>query len=284
MTHDELYEMIKLPEGAIEQLKECEKQRSGEIPSEIRERLFRRDTWDEGIKDLQMFLGEDHYCMKILWEQLNFICSYSYEEYKRRGISKDIFQDTFGFVTRFVSGTKDANGKYKYDWAWWLQRQITLQEFRIGSLEYEFVEINNHREVEIHIPSDADMSLKALCQSVKDFIKFEEEYMPDWVNVEITTETWMIMPELEEMLPPKSNINQFKTLFNVDSVDYEQTWYMGWIFPGYSEVNEDLPEKTTLHRKLKEHLLSGKKFGIAKGHLVLDRVYQIVEKNLRLFT
>ena len=34
-----------------------------------------------------------------------------------------------------------------------------------------------------------------------------------------------------------------------------------------------LPEKTTLRRKLKEHMLSGKKFGIAKGHLVLERVF-----------
>ena len=71
------------------------------------------------------------------------------------------------------------------------------------------------------------MNLEALCRSVRDFVKFEEKYMPDWVGVEITTQTWMIMPE-----------------------------------------------RTTLHRKLKEHLLSGKKFGIAKGHLVLDRVIE----------
>lgn len=273
MTHDELYTIIELPEGVIEQLNEYEKERKEELPSEIEKMLFSRATWDEGIKMLQAFLVEDPYCMKILWEQLNFVCLYTYEEYMKRGISKDIFKDTFGFVTRFVSATKDENGKYKYDWAWWLQRQITLQEFRIGSLEYEFVESNDHREIEIHIPSDADMDLKALCQSVKDFKEFEKEYMPDWIDVDITTQTWMIMPELDEFLTPESNIIQFKSLFDVDSVDYEQSWYMGWIFPGYSEVNDNLPEKTTLHRKLKEHLLSGKKFGIAKGHLVLDRVY-----------
>lgn len=228
MTQEELYKMIKLPEGAAEQLREYEKQRDKEIPDDIKDKLFCRATWDEGTKQLQQFLGEDPYFMNILWEQLNFVCTYSYEEYKKRGISDEIFADTFGFVTRFVSGTKDANGKYRYDWAWWLQRQITLQEFRIGSLEFEFVEAFNHREVEIHIPSDADMNLNALCRSILDFVKFEEKYMPDWCNVAITTDTWMIMPEL--------------------------------------------PEKTTLHRKLKEHLLSGKKFGIAKGHLVMDRV------------
>lgn len=272
MTSKELYEMIKLPEGVIEQLSQYENNRKGDIPAEIKEKLFSRELWDGGIKELQAYLGEDPYCINILWEQLNFVSSYTYEEYVKRGISLQVFADTFGFVTRFITGTKDADGKYKYDWAWWLQRQITLQEFRIGSLEYEFVEANGHREIEVHIPSDAGMSKEALCQSIKDFRKFEEKNMPDWMDVPITTFTWMIMPELEEFLPKNSNILTFKSLFDIDYVDYEQNWYMGWIFPGYSEVSEKLPEKTTLHRKLKEHLLSGKKFGIAKGHLVLDRV------------
>ena len=100
-----------------------------------------------------------------------------------------------------------------------------------------------------------------------------------WSSVAITTNTWMIMPELEEFLPADSKILGFKSLFDIDRVDYEQTWYMGWIFPGYSEIDQNLPEKTTLHRKLKEHLLSGKKFGIATGHLVIDRI-DMVKRNL----
>lgn len=277
MTSIELYELIKLPIGVIEQLKQYESHRKSDIPSEIREKIFIRECWDEGIKELQAYLGEDPYGINILWEQLNLVCSYSYDEYIKRGIPISIFAATFGFVTRFVSGTKDTNGKYKYDWAWWLQRQITLQEFRIGSLEYEFVESNGHREIEVHIPSDANMSIEALSKSVMNFLDFVEKYMADWRNVAITTFTWMLMPELEEFLPKESNILMFKSLFDIDYVDYEQNWYMGWIFPGYSEVNENLPEKTTLHRKLKEHLLSGKKFGIAKGHLVLNRVYLAVK-------
>ena len=85
MTHLEFYQLIHLPEGAINQLNQYEKQRKGEIPAKLREKLFSRETWDEGVKE--------------------------------------------------------------------------LQEFRIGSLEYEFVEVNHHREVEVHIPSDADMTL-----------------------------------------------------------------------------------------------------------------------------
>ena len=43
----------------------------------MKEKLFRRYAWEEGVKELQAFLGEDPYCMKILWEQLHFVCTYS---------------------------------------------------------------------------------------------------------------------------------------------------------------------------------------------------------------
>lgn len=275
MLPKEFYKIIDLPEGVIEQLDEVEQNRSCEMPVEIKEKLFNRKTWPEGIEELKQFLGEDPYSMKILWEQINLICSYSYEQYVKRGIPDTIFKDTFAFITRFVAPTKDENGKYRYNQAWWLPREITLQEFRIGSLEYEFVEENNQHEVGIHIPSDADMNLKALCSSVADFIEFEKKYFPDWCGTVMTTETWMIMPELEEFLSKDSHIVKFKNLFDIDYVDYEQTWYMQWIFPGYSEINENLPEKTSLQKKLKQYLLSGKKFGIAKGHLVLERVFSL---------
>ena len=276
MTVNELCRLIELPQGVMVQLQECESERKDDIPSDIKEKLFKRETWDKGIEELKTFLGEDPYSMKILWEQLHLTCTYAYEEYIRRCIPLSVFADSFGFVTRFVTSTKDINGKYSYHWAWWLQRQITLQEFRIGSLEYEFVEEGGQRRIEIHIPSDADMKLESLCRSVMDFVEFQKKYFTEWKGVQMVTDTWMIMPELEDFLPADSKILGFKGLFDIDSVDYGQTWYMGWIFPGYEEVNENLPEKTTLQRRLKEHLLSGKKFGIAYGHLVMDRVKKVL--------
>ena len=273
MTREELYEQIRLPGEIIEQLKEYEGHRRGDIPAGIREKLFARGCWDEGIKELRAYLGDDPCGIRILWEQLNLALSYTYEEYMRRGIPGSVFADTFGFVSRFILRTKEIHGKYKYDVDWWLPRQISLQEFRIGCLEYEFVESEESREIKIHIPSDADMRKDALCQSVMDFLEFQKKYLPDWGGVEITTFTWMIIPELEEILPETSNILAFKSLFDIDYVDYEHGWHMGWVFPGCSEINENLPEKTSLQRKLKEHLLAGKRFGNAKGHLVLDRVY-----------
>ncbi len=37
------------------------------------------------------------------------------------------------------------------------------------------LEANRKREVEVHIPADADMSMHALSQSVKNFLEFEKK-------------------------------------------------------------------------------------------------------------
>ena len=42
---------------------------------------------------------------------------------------------------------------------------------------------------------------------------------------------------------------------------------MGCVFPGHDIVNENLPKKTSLQKRMKAYLLEGKKIGVAKGHL-----------------
>ena len=51
------------------------------------------------------------------------------------------------------------------------------------------------------------------------------------------------MPELEEFLGEDSRIVAFQKRFQIDHIDREATWYMGWIFPGYDTVDDQLPKK-----------------------------------------
>ena len=67
MTIYKLCKMINLPRGAADQLRECENIRKDDIPADIKEKLFERNTWDKGLEELKTFLGEDPHSMKILW-------------------------------------------------------------------------------------------------------------------------------------------------------------------------------------------------------------------------
>lgn len=267
MDRKNLYEMLDIPQEVAAVLNQYEQGRTKELPKEIQDKLFVRSTWEEGVKELQSFLGDDPNGMKALWEQLNLVCDYSYDEYQKRGISEDIFVATMKFCTRFLHEYYATWNTYKYVWTWWFPRQTTLQEFRIGALEYEFVD-GDEREIAVHIPSDADMSVASIQNSLHEFYAFRAEFFGDWKNVTLTCDSWMMVPELKELLGNESKIVAFQNLFEIDSVDREATWFMGWIYPGHETVDENLPEKTTLQRELKKYLLSGKKFGIAKGHII----------------
>ena len=266
MENIELFRMLEIPNEVEKQLIHYGRSRNVYIPDAIINKILKRDEWDVGIKELQELLDDDSDGIKILWELLNIISKYSYEEYIKRNISNDIFVATMKFCTRFLHEYHQTFQTYKFVWAWWFPRQISLNEYRIGALEYEFVDAEN-REIEVHIPSDADLRKRSVAQSIKNFNEFRAKYYPEWKTVKLTCNTWMLMPELKEMLGKDSNIIAFQNLFEIDTVDYDAAWYMKWIFPGAENIDELLPEGTTLQREMKKYLLDGKKFGIAKGHL-----------------
>lgn len=266
MTDIELYRMLEIPKEVERQLIDYGNSRNIFIPADIIGKILVRSEWKEGLNELQVLLGEDPAGIKILWELLNIVRDYSYEEYGKRNISNDIFVATMKFCTRFLQDHFRNFQTYEFTEAWWFPRQISLTEYRTGALEYEFIE-GEERDIAIHIPSDADLRKESVAQSINGFYEFRNRHYPGWETVKMTCHTWMLMPELKEMLGEGSNIVAFQNLFEIDEIDYEATWYMCWIFPGIEIVDEGLPEKTTLQRNLKKYLLCGKKFGIAKGHL-----------------
>lgn len=266
MDHKSLCALLELPHEVRAELDAYGAERTRDVPEEVYRKLLVREEWEEGVRELQGYLGDDPAGMKILWEQLNVICHDTYGEYVKREISEDVFVATMKFCTRFLCEYHATWNVYKYVWAWWFPRQMTLREFRLGALEYEFID-GKEREVAVHIPSDADMSMDSIRASLCAFFSFRETYHADWRDVRLTCDTWMLMPELQEFLGGDSRIVAFQKLFQIDRIDREATWYVGWIYPGHDTVNDGLPEKTLLQRKLKKYLLGGNKFGIAKGHL-----------------
>ncbi|MGN1234474.1 MAG: acyltransferase domain-containing protein [Christensenellaceae bacterium] len=267
MDRKQLYELLELPYEVRGRLEEYENTRTQELPENSYTKLFDRTQWEEGIAKLRRFLGEDPDGIKILWEQLNIVRDFSWNEYKKRGISEDIFQATMKFCTRFLSEHHRNYGTYRYEWDWWFPRQMSLWEYRIGALEYELIE-GAEREIAVHIPSDADMREASIRRSLDDFYRFRKSYLAGWEDVPLTCDSWMLMPQLQELLGENSNIVAFQKRFQIDAIDREATWYMRWIYPGHETVDESLPEQTRLQRELKKYLLTGKVFGVAKGHIV----------------
>lgn len=265
MKSEQLYQVLELSNKVIKELKEYEENKTTILSRDIKEKLLHRNSWDEGIIMLMEFVGDDPDGMKILWEMLNMALE-SYEEYAKRKIPTQIYVDTMKFCTRFIEHHHRLLGSYKFEWAHWFPRQLALQEFRIGCLEYEFVEADE-KTVSVHIPSDADLRHKVICESLNAFYDFRSRFFREWENVKIVCNSWLLSPALKELLDNTSNIINFQKFFNIETTNYDSMSVLKWVFPGYDEISEHLPENTSLQRKMKKYLLQGKKIGCSKGYL-----------------
>ena len=265
MEMEQLFELLELPPVVAKKLNVYREKRKNVMDETTKEMILNRGLWDKGVEKLREAIGEDEDGIKILWEMLNLACD-SYIEYEKRNIPMEIYKDTMKFCTRFLEEHYRVYGEYKFVWAWWFPRQLSLQEFRIGSLEYEFVS-NDEKIISLHIPSDANLQKEAVAESIHDFFEFRKMFFPDWVDAKIYCESWMLSPALKELMDENSNILQFQNLFIEEKTDYNSMAVLDWVFPGYHAVSEELPENTSLQRKMKRHLLEGGKIGWTTGYV-----------------
>lgn len=263
MTVKELAESLNLVPEVIDTVTQYDRDTDYTVISESCQMLLAPSTWDGGVKALQEYCCDDPKGMKILAIYLHLITE-TYEKYRQMGIPDEIFYATMGFIPRFLNSHKQAWGEYAFTWAWWMPRQISMNEFRVGEFEYEFFEDNGVKKMWIHIPSDADLA-RGNIEAVYPFLK---DYFPEYAEAQIVCDSWLLSPALKELLPDKSNIIAFQNQFKVTRTDWDSPWFMGWIWSRSDMPMEELPERTTLQRNVKKHLIVGGKIGSAYGEYI----------------
>lgn len=263
MTHNELYHLLELPEEIVQALNAYGSHKKDSFPVTIDDLTEKKELIQTLDKQIAEYVGEDPDGFKILWEELNLAVQ-SYNKYVQKGIPMRIFTDTMKFCTRFLAEYYKTHGCYRFVWGWWFPRQLSLREYRIGALEYEWTDENF---IGVHIPSDADLTPASVEQSLAQFKSFCRQYEPEWERLEMQCESWMLSPALRHVLRDGSNILSFQKRFTITETDEESMAVLDWVFPGYDKVSEALPETTSLQRNMKKYLLAGNNIGWSKGIL-----------------
>lgn len=266
MTIQELYRLLDVPQEVVSRLNDEEAAIPFPIDEAIMRRFYCRTTTKEGLEALQGVLGEDADGMRQLCVLLHEALK-TWDQYAQRGISKEIFAETMKFVPRFLNSEYAQTGTWRFRWSWWFWRQLSMAEYRVGCMEYELVEENGERFVSLHIPSDADMSAEAIDESFADFRAFLRRYEPEWTDVPWKCDSWLLSPALPHLLPEDSRILAFQRRFTIEKVNEESLGVLNWVFPPHTEVTPDLPENTSLQKRMKAWLLSGNKVGWTAGTL-----------------
>lgn len=152
---------------------------------------------------------------------------------------------------------------------------------QIGRLQYE-IGVKNFDKLDkyfkekkqyiyIHIPRGEKLNEKDVNDSFHLADKCIKTYYSELKNKELTyyTQTWLLSPEVKEILSADSNIMRFQKKFHI--VEYEENIddFLNFVF-GVVIENVDyhnLPEKTILQKELKKRLLDGNKLHLGLGFL-----------------
>lgn len=265
MELKELYHLIDLQPEIIQEL-EIAGSRINlmEIDVYLR-RLTDIKTAAQAYQSLTTLLKDDPGQLKMLYCQME--CARRvYEKYREKRIPDKYFVDTMKCFTRFIEECREKNGRYYFDRGWWTYRQLSMTLFRVGTLEYEFCTHEGEPVMGIHIPSDADLSRDSVDGSLKQAGEFFRNYFSDYKYNKYTCDSWLLSSALLPLLPEKSNIRSFQQRFHIIRENAEDKEYIEWVFQAAADTAyENLPENTSLQRKIKKFMLEGGTVGASYG-------------------
>lgn len=260
---EELCRLIRLPDEVREAVLGFDRSFDfGSVRGQL-DGLLAESSRDASFRELRECLGEDPQGYKMLACQL-FCMSELYQRYLDSGIGKDIFLETCGCYRRFVEEHLVSYGSYGFDRGWWTVRHTSFTIFRVGALEYE---IEKGERVYIHIPSDAELTAESCRKSLGQAKTFMKRYFPGMEEKPWECFSWLLSPALKELLGASSNILRFRELFDLREWRKEDRGFFLFVFKRQDIPLEELPEETSLQRRMKRYLLEGGKVGAGIGVL-----------------
>ncbi len=197
----------------------------------------------------------------------------TYVQYQERGYADEVFDVTFYDYTIWCRECYRKHGVYGLDELWWLGQAVKMNLFRLGRLQFEPVVTKKDmkgktqtipagtKALNVHIPEGEPLLMEACQESFRRAEEFFGGEYPVYV-----CDSWLLSPHLKEILPETSNIVRFQELFEVTEVGYQYPQAEQRIFGDVLEDKRQYPEETSLQRKAKAYVLSGRDLGIGVGY------------------
>ncbi|MCI9619975.1 MAG: DUF5596 domain-containing protein [Dorea sp.] len=266
MKIEELMERIRLPKEARELA------RTEQIGAQEYE------VWkDKFYQDIRQFIGEwKEMDGRYVWA-LEFylkLAMDTYGEYQERGYTDHVFDETFYDITIWCRECYRKHGVYGLDELWWLGQSVKMELFRLGRLQFEPILVKKDmkgreqtiqagtKALNVHIPEGEPLRIEACRES---FLRAAEFFGKEYQVY--VCDSWLLSPHLKEVLPETSNIIRFQKLFEITDVGYQYPQAEQRIFGEILEDKRQYSENTTLQKRAKEYVLSGRDLGIGVGFI-----------------
>jgi len=129
----------------------------------------------------------------------------------------------------------------------------------------------NDDVLNVHIPEGSKLDHELCVKSYKDALQFFKKYYPELNPKAFVCNSWLLDIQLKKILGPESNIIKFLEDFHAypiysprEAQAYER------VFGKYSDNIEDLPENTSLQKKIKEYIMNGNYMRNGAGFILIN--------------
>ncbi len=195
---------------------------------------------------------------------------------ERRGIDSDIIIKSVAPVCGCIKRNKELAGEMGTSaYFFWIYKYAKGELFRINEFEYETSELEGKNMVNIHIPAGTKLNVYENLKSFKGAIDFFDKYYPEFKPEGMMCESWLLSNEIEEVMGGATNISRFGDMFDKYSIGDEKgdaVFRFVYNFGAPYPPIEDVPENTTLQRKLKAYMLSGKRVYAMGGTISKEKL------------
>lgn len=204
---------------------------------------------------------------------------YTYEDYKRRGISEDIFYNTMSDFAVTSHQNVDKGGVYgitTYPERPWLRLHLSCKLFRLGRLQFEIMESERDVDIDGKKLNKGDMCLNVHIARYSPLDDYEceksyawaREFFKKYYGIETCfffCHSWFLHPWLHDVLPERSTILRFAKKYKILEVEENADEVIYYVFIEKHENIDDYPEDTSLRRNLKKYLKNGIEVGEGLG-------------------
>lgn len=230
----------------------------------------------------------NHPRYRYFYVQLLTACLPFAQQYHRSlGIPEEISQATFADLGRNVRVHRKREGVGGLGVMWWLMLHFRGLIYQLGRLQFEMHHANQNiatsmREhgieateqtnvLAIHIPDFmGPIDHDACSDSLEQSVEFFGTYFPDWPVRYGVCSSWLLDPQLKDILRPNSNIIQFQDRFTIaEGVSDSNEAIMQFVFGKHVKDIDSIDPQSSLERGIITHLKEGKSWHSRQGWLEL---------------
>lgn len=194
-------------------------------------------------------------------------------EYQKRQITDQVYYDTFKDISIWFGQCWSKKGIYGLIEERWLALPLKLRIFRLGRLQFEPEILEADKEVNgykmlagtgvlhVHIPEGEPLK-QELCDAA--FAQADTFFSGQYTLYDCWS--WLLSPNLYEVLEADSNILKFQRRFTIHQVSYQFRMAEERIFGFIAERPQQYKDVgTSLQKRAKAYVAEGNDLGIGYG-------------------